>query len=248
MLKKLAAPAVALVLGTAMLTAVNPGTALAGCKEVDGIVICDAEDADLVPGSNGGSGGTGNGGNTGPNNGCQNQGNGVPGQGCTNNPPGQVEQIPSIDLAFQARGLLQPPPPDIHWTPEPRTYVRLRTGLWIDQEGFGGLQTDPPVVAGGQTVIAIATPKRVEWNLVETTIQCQNAGSPDGTECGYTYQRSSAAQPGGKYQITATVVWGVRWTCEGNCHPGAGGPLDDISMTATAQLPVDEIQTESQPG
>ncbi|HEU5158025.1 MAG TPA: hypothetical protein VFU43_13600 [Streptosporangiaceae bacterium] len=248
MLKRLAASAAALVFGAALTVAWSPGTALADCKVIDKVAVCDASDADHQGGSGSGSNGSGNGGATGPNNGCQNQGNGIPGQGCLNNPPGPVQQIPSIDLAWDARGLLEPPPPRIRWSPEPRTYVRLRTGLWVEPAGFAPLHTEPPVEAGGQTVTAFATPKRVEWNLVETTIQCRSAGSPDGTQCGYSYQRSSAAQPGGRYQITATVVWDVTWTCEGANCDSDGGDLADITMTSTAQLPVDEIQTESQPG
>jgi hypothetical protein len=247
MLKRLAAPAVALLLGATMATALPPGTAMADCHEDGGVVICDANDGGQQAGSGGNdAGGSGNGGATGPGPGCQNQGGGVPGQGCTNNPPAAQQDILSSEWAAQARSLLQPPAPEIHWTPEPRTYVQLRTGLWLDPQTFDALQS-PPAGAGGETVVAYATPKRVEWNLVESTIQCPNAGSPDGTQCGYTYKRSSAAQPGGNYQITATAVYDVTWICTGDCDQ-ANGRLADLVMPATDQLPVDEIQTESQPG
>jgi hypothetical protein len=245
MLTRLMATASVLIVGTALATALPAATARADCTVINGVVYCDASDSDQQSGSNGSNNGGNGGGNTGPGAGCQNQGNGVPGQGCTQNPPA-APTVASIDLAWQARGNLAPPPPRIHWSPNPRSYVRLRTGLRIDKADFADL--DRTVNAGGQQVTAHATPKRVEWNLVETTIQCPNAGSPDSTACGYTYQRSSASQPGGKYQITATIVWSVNWDCAGNCDPGAGGPLPDILAPATALLPVGEIQTESQPG
>jgi len=252
MLKRIAAPAVAFVLGAMIAIALPSGAALADCHtDPNGVITCDASDSGGQNGSGGdkGSGGSGNGGATGPNNGCQNQGNGQIGQGCTAGAAAaqQAQAIPAVQWAAQARSQLQPPPPAIRWTPEPRTYVQLRTGLWIEPDTFDTLRS-PTAGVPGEAVVAIATPKRVEWNLVETTIQCPNAGSPDGTQCGYTYQRSSAGQPGGKYQITATVVYGVTWTCTGDGCDQAGATLDDLPMSATAQLPVDEIQTESQPG
>jgi hypothetical protein len=241
MLTRFAAAASGVILCAAMAVVLSPTVAHADCEVIDGVVYCEATDSVNKPGSDGKRDGE----NTGLGLGCPNQENGAPGSECTEGVPDEPD-VASIDLALQARGNLGPPTPSIHWSPDPRTYVRLRTGLWIDQADFTEL--DESINAGGQTVTAEATPKYVEWNLVEKTIQCSTAGSPNSTECGYDYQRSSASQPGGTYQISATVVWSVTWVCEGDCDPGAGGPLDDISTTATALLPVDEIQTESQPG
>jgi hypothetical protein len=42
------------------------------------------------------------------------------------------------------------------------------------------------------------------------------------TDCSYTYTRSSATQPGGKYAAAVTVTWRVSWTGSG----GTGGLLD----------------------
>jgi hypothetical protein len=245
MLTRLAATASGIILCAALANVLTPAAATADCETIGSFVYCDASDADEQEGTDNNS--NGEGGDPAVGAGCQNQGGGVPGQGCTEGAPAEPD-VASINLAWQARGALGPPAPRIRWSPDPRTYVRLRTGLWLEPGVFTTLRTDPPITAGGQTVTAIATPKHVEWDLVEKTIQCTNAGGPDSTECGYSYQRSSAGQPGGKYQITATVVWDVTWTCGGDCDPGAGGPLDDITASSTALLPVDEIQTESQPG
>lgn len=246
MLTRLTATASVFILGAALAPALPPATARADCKVVHLVVDCAASDSDQKDGS-GGAGNGGNGGdNSGPGIGCPDQGNGAPGLVCPITAPPPVQQVPSIDLAMNARDLLGLPAPNIHWAPQPRTYVQLRTGLWVDQANFA--RFDKSVTAGGQTVTAHATPKYVTWDLVETSIQCTNAGSANGTTCGYTYERASASQPDGKYHITATTTWGVTWECAGACDPDAGGALDDISMTSAAQLPVDEIQTESQPG
>ncbi|HZB31685.1 MAG TPA: hypothetical protein VE465_16110 [Streptosporangiaceae bacterium] len=245
MLTRFTATAGAFILGAALAVVLPPAAARADCKVINDIAYCDASDTDKRRGS-GGSGGGNGGGNTGPGIGCPDDGTGVPGGVCDPTPPAAVQEIPSINLAFDARGSLGLPAPRIHWSPDPRTYVQLRTGLWVDQADFSPFTRS--VTAGDQTVTVTATPKNVRWALVETTINCPNAGNPDGTACGYTYQRSSAGQPGGKYHITATITWGVEWQCDGDECDGDGGPLDDISMSSTAELPVDEIQTESQPG
>jgi hypothetical protein len=247
MLTRLIATASVFTVGAALAVALPATTARADCDVVKLVVDCTASDTDRTGGS-GGSGGNENGGDTELGPGCADDGNGAPGAICDIPAPAAVQRIPSAELAVQARGSLALPAPHIHWSPDPRTYVQMRTGLWVDQGDFAHFKTTPPVTAGDQTVTAYATPKHVTWGLVERTVQCQNAGSTDGTACGYTYQRSSAAQPDGKYHITATITWGVTWTCVGDCDPGAGGALDDISMTSAAELPVDEIQTESQPG
>jgi hypothetical protein len=101
----------------------------------------------------------------------------------------------------------------------------------------------------GQTVTAIATPKDVTWKMGEGTVTCTTAGSRNGTGCGYTYQRSSANQPGGKYAISATVTWNIYWTCEGVCDAATGNfEYPTVSMTSNADLAVGEVQTESRPG
>jgi hypothetical protein len=245
MLTRLTATASAFILGAALAVALPPAAARADCTVKNGLVDCTASDADKRMGRHKG-GKHGKGRDTGTGIGCPDQANGVPGLVCPIDAPNPVQRIPSIDLAWRARGDLGLPAPHVHWAPQPRTYVQLRTGLWVDRADFA--EFSKSVSAGGQTVTATATPKRVEWGLVETTIQCQSAGSADGTACGYTYQRSSAAQPDGTYHITATITWSVNWTCQGACDPNAGGPLDPISMSSAAQLPVDEIQTETQPG
>ena len=49
------------------------------------------------------------------------------------------------------------------------------------------------------------------------------------TDCSYTWTQSSAAQPDGAYEVTATVYWQVAWTATG--APG-GGNLGQIAGPA----------------
>lgn len=161
--------------------------------------------------------------------------------------PPPVQRIPTQQLAYNAKNGLILPPPHVHTSPEGKTYVELRTGLWVKRGDFARVTAAAPVP--GQVVTAIATPKDITWNMGESTIACETAGSPNGTGCGYTYKRSSADQPGGKYTIAVTVTWNVYWTCRGACDANKGTfPEPTMSMTTNTTLAVGEVQTESRPG
>ncbi|NYD46587.1 hypothetical protein BJY14_002570 [Actinomadura luteofluorescens] len=168
-----------------------------------------------------------------------NQGvDGVDGPG-GNAPP--AAQPPDVWTMMQrARASAPFPVPTAYTAPKDKTFVRLRTNLWVD--GFTVVKTDP-ISEGGVTVQATATPTSVNWNLGETQITCNDAGSKNGKTCGYTYRRSSTGQPGGAWQITATITWRLAWTCTG---APCGGGLDDYTMTSQpTPLAVSEIQTNT---
>lgn len=176
--------------------------------------------------------------------GCPTQGLGI---GCQQGPPpGPLPTTATTEVAGDAADRLVLPPPDIHTSPNQRSYVRLKTGLWVD-DAFTTLTASATDPLGVQRVTATATPQEVTWNMVEGTKTCQGPGRPNSTACSYTYQRSSASQPGGKYRISATITWSVHWVCEGACDQ-TEGDLDPMPMTSFLELPVQEIQTESQPG
>lgn len=197
------------------------------------------------PGSIGGGGGTGGGG-----------GGPVlppPPEGLTENQA--VDTVPiagappapaaptTFELVEEALATKGFPVPRVHTAPDGKTYVGVRTSLWVD--GFDVVQTEP-VSAGDQTVQATAQPVSVTWNLGEKKLVCQSAGSKNGKDCNYTYQRSSAGQPGGKYQITATITWHATWTCEGSECDSAGGDLGNQTSTSPpTPLVVGEIQTNT---
>jgi hypothetical protein len=151
----------------------------------------------------------------------------------------------TAELAQQVSDSAAFPAVRVHTAPEGRTYVRVRTALWVD--GFQTVQTDPITLAG-QTVQATATPRSVTWNLGETTITCNGPGRPNDTSCSHAYQRSSAREPGRAYRVSATVTWDVTWTCEGAACDAEAGPLpDNVVPSVPTPLVVDEIQTNTRP-
>jgi hypothetical protein len=162
---------------------------------------------------------------------------------------GPAPAIPTADLAEFARAGLLPPAPTVHTTPADRTYVQLKTGLWIDAAGFRDFRNSAPPV-DGQVVTAVAEAKNVTWDMGESTVVCDTAGTPHGTSCGYTYTRSSADKPGRKYAVTVTVTWDIYWTCEGDpCDAQRGNfPEPTMSRKTNTTLAVGEVQTESRPG
>ncbi|MFI0451092.1 hypothetical protein [Actinomadura sp. 6N118] len=104
----------------------------------------------------------------------------------------------------------------------------------------------PPLTVGAQTIQITATPSKVVWNLGEKALECLGAGSKDSDFCSYTYKRSSAGQPGGAYQLSATISWDVAWTCNGADCDAGGGTLDPLELTSVPEpLVVGEIQTRS---
>jgi hypothetical protein len=196
------------------------------------------------PGSGGGNGG-GGGGKAAP----------IPCPGAVNcnaigaGPAAPAQAVPTQELVLLARAELEPPVPTIHTSPEGKTYVQLRTALWLNPDDYTRVTVSTPRI-GDQVVTAIATPESVTWNMGEKSITCHPASGSDQKACSYTYHRSSADQPGGKYAISVTVTWRATWTCEGACQ-AAGGDFPEgptVSRTANATLTVGEVQTESRPG
>jgi hypothetical protein len=245
MLTKLSSTATALILTTGTVAAVTTGTAAAApCSNAGTARTCSIGQNRQTGGGGGtGNGGGGGGGNSGPGLGCPNLGNTMV---CpVGNNPAPVPHIPTVDVAYNARDQLTVPAPHVHTAPSARTYVQLKTALWVDQADY--VTKSITVTVPDQSVTATATPESVTWNMGEGTTACQGPGVPNGTQCGYTYQRSSASQTGGKYLISATITWNVAWTCAGNCDQ-AGGALNPLTMTTQAQLEVGEVQTESKPG
>ena len=84
-----------------------------------------------------------------------------------------------------------------------------------------------------------------------STVACDGAGTPfrrdadprsSSPDCGYTYRRSSADQPGDAFAVSATVHWSVGWS-------GAGevGTFPDLTTTSLAAFRVAESQALNVP-
>jgi hypothetical protein len=91
------------------------------------------------------------------------------------------------------------------------------------------------VQAGPVWATVTATPYRLSFDPGGglSGSSCPGPGTPyrrgGSTACSYTYNQSSAAQPGGKYAAAITVTWRVTWTGSG----GVGGTLAAAHQVTT---------------
>lgn len=138
-----------------------------------------------------------------------------------------VPRITPRELMEYARGLLHIPATAPATAP-PRTrrgLVGLPEWYWIPR-GWGPVRS-PRVTAGPVWAQVTATPILLSFDpgggLAGSG--CHGPGTPYAagrhTACSYTYQQSSATQPGGRYQAQVVVTWRVTWA------GGVGGSTTD---------------------
>ena len=151
-------------------------------------------------------------------------------------------------LAALARQTLGLPSPVIRSSPAQNALqlTNLPTWLWINPAEW--VPESKTATVPGESVTATATPVSVTWHPGDgSTVTCQGAGTPytsadnpaaASPSCGHTYTSSSAGQPGGAFQVTATITWDVTWQGAG----GAGGVLPPLFTTAVAAFRVAESQ------
>ena len=98
--------------------------------------------------------------------------------------------------------------------------------------------------AGGISVTVTANIANVVWTMGDgNTVTCTSPGTKfdvswgfrDSPDCGYRYQHTSRDQPGGKYAITATSTWNVKWT-------GAVNTAAAVTTANTVQVTIGELQ------
>jgi hypothetical protein len=160
---------------------------------------------------------------------------------------GEVVVVDPRALAERAAAALTLPAPVIRTSPAGEHIAQLPSWLWI-----AGDQWQPRSVAasaGPVTSTVTATPTRVTWDMGNgDRVDCDGpgrpyqqrfAGTPQATDCRYTYRHSSATQPGAAYDLTATITWDLTWTATG--APG-GGSLGPVPMSATRPVRVAEVQ------
>jgi hypothetical protein len=151
-------------------------------------------------------------------------------------------------LAALARQTLALPSPVIRGSPA-RTALQLTnlpTWLWINPAER--VPESKTATVPGESVTATATPVSVTWHpglwfdghLPRGGPLYTSADNPGSTspDCGHTYTSSSAGQPGGAFQATATITWDITWRGAG----GAGGGLPPLFTTAVAAFQVAESQ------
>ncbi|SFB63102.1 hypothetical protein SAMN05216266_13322 [Amycolatopsis marina] len=154
--------------------------------------------------------------------------------------------VPSPEqLAEQARAQLRLPSPVIASSPAGTQLVRLPTWLWLDRAVWQPQSATAAVPA--VSVTATATPTSVSWSMGDgRTVTCTGPGTPfpgggdprsTSPDCGHTYQRSSAAAAGERFEATATVSWRITWS-----GGGASGTFPDLTTSASASFRVAEAQ------
>lgn len=160
----------------------------------------------------------------------------------------QPQAVDPAALAQQALGYVPVPVPGIGMNPPPDRdqFVGLPVWLWLDRGGWQ--PASATASAAGVTVTVTAVPERVSWDMGNgDTVTC-GPGTPydprrpehqQSTDCSYTYRRSSASQPGERYQVTVTATWHATWTVSG--APG-GGDLGVIRRSASSEVRVAEAQ------
>ena len=139
-------------------------------------------------------------------------------------------------LAALARQTLGLPSPVIRSSPaqDALQLTNLPTWLWINPAEW--VPESKTATVPGESVTATATPVSVTWHPGDgSTVTCQGAGTPytsadnpasASPDCGHTYTSSSAGQPGGAFQATATITWDVTWRGRGRGR-GAGAAVHD---------------------
>lgn len=151
-----------------------------------------------------------------------------------------------------ASRLVLPRPEVVVNPPSPAPQLAmLPTWLWV-APAWWGMSRSASASVPGVTVTATAVPARVEWSMGDgTTVTCEGPGTPypfdaeaaaaASPDCGHTYRRASAGQPGGVFQVSATVTWNVSWS--GGGASGSAGPLFSTAMVPVTVVEVPSVNT-----
>jgi hypothetical protein len=138
-------------------------------------------------------------------------------------PPGFGGATASLaQLASQAVRRMQLLGPDIGIVPEPGKVglVGLPVWMWteVSPRTWGPISITASVP--GLSVTATANAEQISWRMDDGhTVVCRGPGTPyadrfggrSSPDCGHTYTRTSARNPGGAYTVTATTTWRVIW-------------------------------------
>ena len=145
-------------------------------------------------------------------------------------------------LAQQAAAKLPLPSPSIEMAPPAgaEQLVNLATWLWVGPSAWQPFSAT--ATAGPVSATAMATPVKVVWDMGDgDTVTCAGPGTPYDpsdpsapSDCSYTWAQSSAGQPGGTYQVTATIYFQVTWAATGAAGGGdlglVPGPAAHIAV------------------
>lgn len=148
-------------------------------------------------------------------------------------------------LARQAASRLDLPVVRVGSSPSGEKLVRLPVWLWVERSSWAPRSATASVP--GLSVTARAEPRRAVWRMGDgSAVVCRAAGTrwrggmnprASSPDCGYTYRRSSAAQPRAAYVVSVTVTWAVSWS-----GGGRSGTLPALSTSTSTRFRVGESQ------
>jgi hypothetical protein len=164
-------------------------------------------------------------------------------------PAGGAPALPAPGVLAQlAVKYLQLPDPVIRSSPAPGALQLTRLPVWLWVAANAWQPQSKTAQVPGEAVTATATPVLAAWAMGDgKTVTCKGPGtayaagdnpSAASPTCGYTYEASSAGQPGGAYKVTVTITWDITWAGAG----GAGGALAPLQTVAAAEFQVAESQ------
>jgi len=166
---------------------------------------------------------------------------------------GRAALVTPAMLAQQAYRFLPLPAPGIHTNPpaDREQLVWLPTWLWVSGASWGTRMATASIPTLSVTVTAV--PVTVAWTMGDGgRVVCGGPGTPFDAahsarqpSCAYTYQRSSAGQPTGRFTVTATTTWTITWTAGGSVT--GGGTLPPLARSAQTTLAVAEVQAINTP-
>ncbi|MFZ3555843.1 hypothetical protein [Streptomyces sp. BH055] len=171
----------------------------------------------------------------------------LPGKDGKDKKPGKGKGVPVEVIVEEAVGHLKLPKPVIRTSPDEDfvQVVRVPTWMWVERSSWD--QVSASAELDGVKVTATARPRRAVWSMGEGgSVVCKGSGTPytkkydagaASPDCGYTYRRSSLAEPGRTFTVKVQVTWDVEW------HGGGqGGVVPGMGMVAQRTLTVDEVQ------
>jgi hypothetical protein len=133
--------------------------------------------------------------------------------------------------------------------PDPQSIGLVGMPVWMwakapNEHTFGPITASAS--AGGISITATAKVLQVTWDMGDDSeIVCDTAGTPympsygqkNSPDCGHTYEKSSANEPGDAFTVTATSSWVITWS-------GAGqtGTIRLGGLTRSTQVRIGEAQ------
>ena len=165
--------------------------------------------------------------------------------------------VDARDVAADAYKFLPIPKAAISFNPPGTSgvpaLVNLATWLWIDPAGWAPQVSEIEVCCPSVVVRVEATPQRATFETGDgASVTCAGPGTAydvdrpaaeQTTSCSHTYNRSSAGQPGQRYDVRAAVEWAATWSVSGAAPAGGGALAPTRQASAAVPVRVGEIQS-----